>query len=186
MEGLPHMAWTRPDQFHFIQPTSGPKFAYVTHDGWRIEPRTMSTDGASIPRWLWWDAELSPWRYAPAAIVHDWLFEVHHRLVRNGGHLDPAHYSPQDVAHFQKMTVQEAADIYAEAMKTLMESHKASFAPQPFILWAQHAATESSIAQQLWNKQPGTEEFRQALAKARRREAQWPRKPPSPPVEGAN
>ena len=183
IKGHPHLIWSRPDQFRFNQPGpgEGEKFAFVTHDCWRIEPRPMSTDGASIPRWLWWDKEMSPWRYAPAAVIHDWLFDVHHRLVRNPNFLEESHFSREDIERYKRMTYEEAADIYAEAMKTLMERKKLWYEPRKFTLWAQHAATSSPIARELWNKQPGTEDFRHALKAARRRESQWPEKPSEKP-----
>jgi Protein of unknown function (DUF1353) len=43
-----------------------------------IKPEAMYTDGGSIPRILWSVHGLSAWEYAPAYILHDWLFQRHY------------------------------------------------------------------------------------------------------------
>ena len=46
--------------------------------GQPIRPEIMYTDGGSIPRLATVFKGLSPWGYAPAYMVHDWLFIAHH------------------------------------------------------------------------------------------------------------
>lgn len=41
---------------------------------WIIVPDGVVTDGASVPRWLWW-ALPATGRYLRAAVLHDWLYE---------------------------------------------------------------------------------------------------------------
>ena len=43
-------------------------------DGREIRPGRMFTDGGSIPRLFWSVRGFSPWGYAPAYVMHDWLF----------------------------------------------------------------------------------------------------------------
>lgn len=43
-----------------------------------IQPRTMHTDGGSIPRPAWLLPSLDPWQYFPAYLIHDWEFDQHH------------------------------------------------------------------------------------------------------------
>jgi len=53
-------------------------FRFIRGTGEAIEPGMMFTDGGSIPRALWVFKDLSPWAYAPAFLIHDWLFDSHH------------------------------------------------------------------------------------------------------------
>ena len=52
-----------------------------------IKPGLMYTDGGSIPKIAQVFKGLSPWGYAPAYMVHDWLFVAHHCLL--DGSSDP-------------------------------------------------------------------------------------------------
>lgn len=48
-----------------------------------IQPEIMYTDGGSIPRVVQPFRGFSPWGYAPAYMVHDWLF-VARRCITDG------------------------------------------------------------------------------------------------------
>ena len=69
--------WIENDRFLFLSRTEEP-FVFKRPDGQIIRPGPMYTDGGSIPRLLWGIKGYSPWGYAPAYIVHDWLFEAKH------------------------------------------------------------------------------------------------------------
>lgn len=43
-----------------------------------LSPEMMYTDGGSIPRLAQVFNGLQPWGYAPAYMIHDWLFVAHH------------------------------------------------------------------------------------------------------------
>jgi hypothetical protein len=90
----------------------------------------MYTDGGSIPRPLWAFRGYSPWGYAPAFIVHDWLFEMKHC------HLPGS----------EKLTAEDAATIMSEIMKTMMEQS----IPDKFTLYAMYEAVRSPIAIKVW------------------------------------
>lgn len=81
-----------------------------------ITPGMMYTDGGSIPRVAQIFNGFSPWGYAPAYMVHDWLFVAKHCL--NDGFPDETHLE------FSEMQLQESAEIIAEAIKGLIESKK--------------------------------------------------------------
>ena len=49
--------------------------------GAKIQPGLMYTDGGSIPKIAQVFNGLSPWGYAPAYMIHDWLFVGRHCLV---------------------------------------------------------------------------------------------------------
>ncbi|MEX2693069.1 hypothetical protein [Rhizobium mongolense] len=46
-----------------------------------IRPRVMYTDGGSVPRIAQVFKGLNPWGYAPAYMIHDWVFTAHHCIV---------------------------------------------------------------------------------------------------------
>lgn len=79
-----------------------------------ITPGIMYTDGGSIPRQAQLFSGFSPWGYAPAYMVHDWVFVARHCL--NDGTPDETHLPYAD------MTFHESAEIIAEAIKTLIRS----------------------------------------------------------------
>jgi hypothetical protein len=81
-----------------------------------IQPQMMYTDGGSIPRAGQMFRGFSPWGYAPAYMVHDWLFVARHCL--NDG--TP---TPEEQA-LAALTFQDSASIIAEAIKTLIASGK--------------------------------------------------------------
>lgn len=54
-------------------------FTFTTNSGVVIKPEDMLTDGASIPRFLWGVPGMAPWDWPDAVIIHDWLYETHHR-----------------------------------------------------------------------------------------------------------
>src|SRR3954453_4582209 len=74
----PGSKWDGPDLFEFI-PKKQDAFQFVPPGGDPIVPRNMITDVGSIPRAFGlFFRGLSPWGYAPAYLVHDWEFELHH------------------------------------------------------------------------------------------------------------
>lgn len=81
-----------------------------------IRPQIMYTDGGSIPRPAQLFTGLSPWGYAPAYMVHDWLFVARHCLT--DGKATP---EEQTVA---AMDFQESAEVIGEAIKSLIASGK--------------------------------------------------------------
>ncbi|PIE15368.1 MAG: hypothetical protein CSA68_06745 [Rhodobacterales bacterium] len=98
---------TNPLTFHRNKPG-----AAVT----RIRPEMMYTDGGSIPKAGQLFNGFSPWGYAPAYMIHDWLFVARHCL--NDG-------APSDEERkIANMAFQESAEITAEAIKTLIASGK--------------------------------------------------------------
>ncbi len=79
-----------------------------------IRPEMMYTDGGSIPKIGQVFNGFSPWGYAPAYMVHDWLFVA--RQCLNDGKATP---EEQKVA---VMTFQESAEVIAEAIKSLVDT----------------------------------------------------------------
>ncbi len=77
-----------------------------------IVPEMIYTDGGSIPRPVTLFRGFSPWGYAPAYIVHDWLFVARHCL--NDGDTGAPY------ADYAAMEFHESAEIIAEAIKALV------------------------------------------------------------------
>ncbi|MBE7495921.1 MAG: DUF1353 domain-containing protein [Verrucomicrobiaceae bacterium] len=100
--------------------------------GNRITPDAMLTTGASVPRSLWMAPGLSPFDYTGAALIHDWLFEAHHRhqigtwLTQYGkdqSARDKGARLVRDYAEYADLTQDEAADIYAECIRAIMDQN---------------------------------------------------------------
>lgn len=77
-----------------------------------IEPEMMYTDGGSIPRAGQLFNGLNPWGYAPAYMVHDWIFVARHCLT------DGMPTAREET--IRGMEFKESAEIIAEAIKALI------------------------------------------------------------------
>ncbi|WP_449301626.1 DUF1353 domain-containing protein [Pseudoxanthomonas mexicana] len=131
LKGKLLVRWIEPDTFLFIPDNEDP-LVFTRSNGDRVMPGRMLTDGGSIPRPLWILRSYSPWGYAPAFVVHDWLFEMKH--CRLPGH--------------EQYTHRIAADVMGEVMKTMMISGKVAV-DKP-TLWSMHAAVSSGISGDIW------------------------------------
>lgn len=109
------LVWLGPDEFIYVpDPDVNRRFFIERADGEKITPGVMKTDGGSIPRVFRGSEQLSPWRFTPAFIVHDWLFEMKRCGLEPGG--TPDNTNPHH-------TVKTAADVMAECVKAQMEEH---------------------------------------------------------------
>lgn len=90
------------DPLTFVSAKGGPE----------ITPGMFYTDGGSIPKAAQMFQGFSPWGYAPAYVVHDWLFVAHHCNVDG----TPS----EDQAALKGMTFQRSAELIGEAIRTLV------------------------------------------------------------------
>lgn len=142
------LIWNDMDDFIFVPDPKEP-LLYVTSDRFTmpnrtIAPRLMHTDGGSIPRLLrGFSKKYSSWGYAPAFILHDWIFTAH-KCFR---------------APDTDFTLKDAALLMAEAMKTMMEigytqydgnSLKLSKAKDTLLLM--YLAVSSVFAKNVWEQ----------------------------------
>lgn len=134
LKGKLTVEWIEPDKFVFRPDPHDPLTFIRGPDKDAITPGKMYTDGGSIPRPLWVVRSFSPWGYAPAFIVHDWLFEMQH--CRYPG--------------YEKYTVDSAATIMSEIMKTMMLNPKLEIGPDSLTLYAMYEAVKSPVAADLW------------------------------------
>ncbi|WP_284449008.1 DUF1353 domain-containing protein [Pseudoxanthomonas mexicana] len=133
LKGKLLVQWIEPDEFIFTPDKENP-LTFTRSNGKTITPGRMYTDGGSIPRPLWILRSYSPWGYAPAFIVHDWLFEMKHC----------------ELEEHQLYTHTEAANVMSEVMKTMMTNGAVPI-DKP-TLWSMHTAVSSGIAKELWDE----------------------------------
>lgn len=117
----------------FTRPGDGP--------GKVIKPGVMYTDGGSIPKIAQVFKGLSPWGYAPAYMIHDWIFTAHHCKVDNP---DSKIYDEIEGVRFE-----DSIRILGEGIQTLVATKLVNQddVAANAITWA----VGSSVARHLWN-----------------------------------
>jgi len=110
-----------------------------------IVPGMMYTDGGSVPRIVQPFKGFNPWGYAPAYMIHDWIFTAHHCLAE--GRTDAAYSAVRDIDFHQ------SAIVLGEAIHTLMKKNLVS--ENDVAKRAIAAAVNSPIAEKIWNGHPG-------------------------------
>jgi hypothetical protein len=110
--------------------------------GATIRPHMMYTDGGSIPRAAQLFNGLSPWGYAPAYMIHDWLFVARHCLV--DGDLDPRYVAMSSVSFA------DSRDILDEAIRALVAERRV--ASNDVAAAAISAGVSSPVARRLWER----------------------------------
>jgi hypothetical protein len=131
--------------FLFV-PDPRDRLTFTRHDphghGVVIQPGLMYTDGGSIPKIAQVFKGLSPWGYAPAYMIHDWLFVARHCLV--DGEADPRFNQVRDV------DFDDSATILAEAIRALVASQQVQ--PNDLAGETITTAVDSVVAKELWDK----------------------------------
>ena len=107
-----------------------------------IRPEMMYTDGGSIPKPFQLFEGLSPWGYAPAYMVHDWLFVARHCLVDGT--------PTEEEMKVADVSFRDSAIITAEAIKTLVETGRV--ARNDVAASAISSVLAGPFVRPLWNK----------------------------------
>jgi hypothetical protein len=132
-------------QFVFVPDPAAPLTFTRPGDGPAkvIRPGVMYTDGGSIPRIAQVFKGFNPWGYAPAYMIHDWLFTARHCIVDR--------QSNADYDRLKNVTFEDSAVILGEAIRGLVEANqvKRNDVAGGTITWA----VGSGIAKTLWDKQ---------------------------------
>lgn len=97
-------------------PDPDDRLTFTRPDGTVIRPGLMYTDGGSIPRAAQAFRGFSPWGYAPAYMVHDWLFVARHCF--NDG-LDAERFAGLESVDFEA-----SARILGEAIRALIAARQ--------------------------------------------------------------
>jgi len=124
--------WIANDQFLFTPSRDNP-LTFVRSNNQHVVPGVMMTDGGSVPRFLWGVKGLSPWGYAPAYMIHDWVFKV-----------NICDYESDHAYEFS-----DSVNIMAETLKTVMENDGETKSNTLFE--AIVFATSTEIAERIWN-----------------------------------
>jgi Protein of unknown function (DUF1353) len=133
LKGKLIVEWIDQDKFIFLPDAQEP-LTFVRKNKEVIRPERMFTDGGSIPTPLRAIKSYSPWGYAPAYIVHDWLFVMKHCKVSG----------------FETYDLDKAATILAEVMKTVMENPKYG-GPNKLVLYSIYEAVRTPVAKDYWD-----------------------------------
>jgi hypothetical protein len=115
--------------------------------GAEIMPGIMFTDGGSIPKIGQLFAGFNPWGYAPAYMIHDWMFVAHHCIV--DGQDSPLYDDVRDV------TFDSSAEILGEGIRGLV--HEGRVKQNDLAGSVITSAVHGGIARGLWNKQGACE-----------------------------
>lgn len=134
-EGDLRLRWVALDLFAY-EPDPLRPFRFVRPSGEVIEPGRIVTDGGSIPSVVRGIDGLSPWGFAPAYVVHDWLFQ----RQRCG-------QAPADEAGFA-----ESVAVMAEALRTLIGDDPAAAELERYRAIVSSSA--SVFARHHWNASP--------------------------------
>ncbi|WP_424830899.1 hypothetical protein [Ruegeria sp.] len=118
--------------------------------GQPIRPEIMYTDGGSIPRLATVFKGLSPWGYAPAYMVHDWLFIAHHCNVDGT--------PTEEEKRMSDLNFSDSAIIMAEAIKSLQVSGQVQ--NNDVSGFAVSSAVSGPISRSLWNRKGACEGHR--------------------------
>ncbi|MGR9148096.1 hypothetical protein ACU8MT_01370 [Rhizobium leguminosarum] len=110
-----------------------------------ITPGVMYTDGGSVPKVVQVFRGFNPWGYAPAYMVHDWIFTARHCL--DDGRRDPEYTALENIQF------RESAVILGEAIHTLMKEKVVS--ENDVAKRAITEAVNSPIAANIWKGSPG-------------------------------
>lgn len=122
--------------------------------GSTIQPGLMYTDGGSIPKIAQVFKGLSPWGYAPAYMIHDWVFIAHHCIVDGS--------TEKRFDQVRGVSFDDSAAILGEAIKALTATRQV--APNDVAPSAITAAVGSVVAKNLWDEK-GTCKSLQVSAK---------------------
>ena len=155
LEGQLLVVWVGADDFVYWPAPNDPLRFRVSEATRRktgvevLRPGVMYTDGGSIPRPLRALRGFSPWGYAPAYIVHDWIFTAHHCVE----HAPAVLNDPKDGAEYAKAAKFDFAasvEVLAEVMKTLMDVDR-TVAKDPVAFEAISFGVETPTAERIWD-----------------------------------
>ncbi|RXT51422.1 hypothetical protein B6S44_21260 [Bosea sp. Tri-44] len=107
----------------------------------------MYTDGGSIPKIAQAFNGFSPWGYAPAYMIHDWLFVAHHCVVDAAA--DARQLETADI------TFDDSIEILGEAIQALVASRQV--AANDVTASTITSAVGTPIARNLWDRQGACE-----------------------------
>jgi len=106
---------------------------FTRFDKTEFKPEDFQTDGGSTPQIMRAFKHYSPWGYAKAYIIHDWIFSEHY------------------CGRMEDTSFEESADILSEAIKTMIIERDGEDESEKKVLQTIDAAVRSSFARDNWN-----------------------------------
>ena len=170
LKGTLRVTWIGQDSFLYEPDPVNPLY-FKRSDGTVIQPATMYTDGGTIPMALRAIKSYSPWGYAPAFIIHDWLFVM----------------KQCQLPGYEKFNLEAAAEVMSEAVKSLMENPKVG-APNKLVHYSMYEGVLSSTARDYWEHgkcNPPGAALERAPSPAKTRSIEAPSTLGGPPVPKA-
>ncbi len=170
LKGTLRVTWVGQDSFLYEPDPVNPLY-FKRADGTVIQPATMFTDGGTIPMALRAIKSYSPWGYAPAFIIHDWLFVM----------------KQCQLPGYEKYDLEAAAVVMAEAVKSLMENPKVG-APNKLVHYSMYEGVRSATARDYWDNgkcNPAGAPLERAPSAAKTRSLEAPSSLGGPPVPKA-
>lgn len=132
-------------EFLFVPDPNNPlTFTWTNRQGAtrQVRPEMMYTDGGSIPKIAQVFNGFGPWGYAPAYMIHDWLYTARH--CNRDGTPTKAEAAVADIGF------QESAEIMASAMITLRETGRVK--PNDLAMATISDAVAGPIARAVWDR----------------------------------
>ena len=148
-KGSLFVMWVGEDRFVFVPDPDNP-LTFTRPDGrdfGTIRPAMMYTDGGSIPPVARGLKGFSPWGYAPAYMIHDWLFLAHD--------CNAAGTPEGRETEVAEMEFIESAEIMAEAIRALIEAKRVS--PNDVAPATISSAVAGPVARAIWDRPGGCE-----------------------------
>ena len=152
LKGKLQVEWIDQDTFLFVPDPVNP-LVYMRGNKEVVQPGMMRTDFGSVPVAMRALKSYSPWGYAPAFLIHDWLFVMKHCKLPG----------------YEKLDLDVSATIMAEILKTMMESKRFG-EPNTLVHYSMYQAVRTSTARDYWDKgtcQPAQEGANKADQQAR-------------------
>jgi hypothetical protein len=146
LKGTLFVMWVGEDKFVYAPDPRNP-LMFTRWNSVTIKPGLMYTDGGSIPALFRSLTGFSPWGYAPAYMVHDWIFVGRHCTV--DGRPD------RRFANLRSLSFNDSALILAEIVKTLVETQQVP--RNDFAFFGISNAVQSPVARTLWDERGGCE-----------------------------
>lgn len=145
--------WVGEGQFLFVPNRNNPLIFTWTDDQGRrqsVQPEMMYTDGGSIPPIGQLFNGFGPWGYAPAYMIHDWLFTARHCIV--DGTPTPAE------ARVAGISFQQSAVLLASSIQALVTSGRVK--DNDLAGQAISGAVAGPIARARWNEKGACADLR--------------------------
>jgi hypothetical protein len=143
------VVWVGADKFIYVPGPPDRNFTFESDKlGRIIAPGLMYTDGGSVPRFAQIFRPFSPWGYAPAYVVHDWIFHAHYCLKDTRRQTFVDYRGRSIFRDVESIEFHEASLVLAEVIKTIEDNEQVALHKVPAELIS--AAVDSPFGAAIW------------------------------------